>query len=62
VYEALAEERAAICEFALRYPKIGYRKLTGLSLLGIEPSASSCFHKEARPKVCPTLRRLFLQP
>jgi hypothetical protein len=22
------EERAAICEFALRYPKIGYRKLT----------------------------------
>jgi len=28
VYEALAEERAAICEFALRYPKIGYRKLT----------------------------------
>jgi len=28
VYEALADERAAICEFALRYPKIGYRKLT----------------------------------
>ena len=28
VYEALAEERTAICEFALRYPKIGYRKLT----------------------------------
>ena len=28
VYEALPEERAAICEFALRYPKIGYRKLT----------------------------------
>lgn len=28
VYEVLAEERAAICEFALRYPKIGYRKLT----------------------------------
>jgi len=24
----LPEERAAICEFALRYPKIGYRKLT----------------------------------
>jgi hypothetical protein len=23
VYEALPEERAAICEFALRYPKIG---------------------------------------
>jgi hypothetical protein len=22
---AAAEERAAICEFALRYPKIGYR-------------------------------------
>jgi putative transposase len=28
VYEALPEERAAICEFAVRYPKIGYRKLT----------------------------------
>lgn len=24
----LPEERTAICEFALRYPKIGYRKLT----------------------------------
>jgi len=28
VYEVLPEERSAICEFALRYPKIGYRKLT----------------------------------
>jgi transposase InsO family protein len=28
VYEVLAEERAAICEFALLQPKIGYRKLT----------------------------------
>jgi transposase InsO family protein len=28
VYEVLSEERAAICEFALQYPKIGYRKLT----------------------------------
>jgi len=28
VYELLPEERAAICEFALQYPKIGYRKLT----------------------------------
>jgi transposase InsO family protein len=28
VYELLPEERAAICEFALGYPKIGYRKLT----------------------------------
>jgi putative transposase len=28
VYEVLPEERAAVCEFALRYPKIGYRKLT----------------------------------
>ena len=28
VYEVLPEERAAICEFALAYPKIGYRKLT----------------------------------
>ena len=27
VYEVLPEERAAICEFALAYPKIGYRKL-----------------------------------
>jgi putative transposase len=28
VYEVLPEERTAICEFALCYPKIGYRKLT----------------------------------
>jgi transposase InsO family protein len=28
VYEVLPVERAAICEFALQYPKIGYRKLT----------------------------------
>ena len=28
VYEVLPEERAAICEFALQHPKIGYRKLT----------------------------------
>jgi putative transposase len=28
VYEVLPEERAAICEFSLQYPKIGYRKLT----------------------------------
>ena len=28
VYAILPEERAAICAFALRYPKIGYRKLT----------------------------------
>jgi transposase InsO family protein len=27
-YEVLPAERAAICEFALRFPKIGYRKLT----------------------------------
>jgi putative transposase len=27
-YEILPEERTMICEFALRYPKIGYRKLT----------------------------------
>src|ERR1017187_5212887 len=28
VYELLPEERAAICKFALQYPKVGYRKLT----------------------------------
>jgi putative transposase len=28
VYEVLAGEREAICEFALQYPRIGYRKLT----------------------------------
>jgi putative transposase len=28
VYELLPEERAAICRFALLFPKIGYRKLT----------------------------------
>jgi len=27
-YELLPEERTAICEFAVQYPKIGYRKLT----------------------------------
>jgi putative transposase len=27
-YEVLREERAAICAFALQYPRIGYRKLT----------------------------------
>lgn len=26
----LPAERSAICDFALRYPKIGYRKLTGM--------------------------------
>jgi len=28
LYELLPQERSAICEFALDYPKIGYRKLT----------------------------------
>jgi transposase InsO family protein len=28
LYEVLPEERAAICEYALGFPKIGYRKLT----------------------------------
>lgn len=28
VYELLPQERTAICEFALAYPRIGYRKLT----------------------------------
>jgi putative transposase len=28
VYEVLAEERDAICGYALRFPRIGYRKLT----------------------------------
>src|SRR5690606_25598006 len=28
VYELLPQERTAICEFALVYPRIGYRKLT----------------------------------
>jgi len=28
VYELLPEERLAICEFALKFPKVGYRKLT----------------------------------
>ena len=34
VYEILAEERAAICAFALQYPKIGYRKLTWMRVDG----------------------------
>jgi hypothetical protein len=28
VYELLPEERTAICDYALKFPKIGYRKLT----------------------------------
>jgi transposase InsO family protein len=28
LYEVLEEERKAICDYALRYPRIGYRKLT----------------------------------
>ena len=32
VYELLPEERAAICEFALGYPQIGYRKLTWMMI------------------------------
>ena len=28
VYELLPEERTAICDYALQFPKIGYRKLT----------------------------------
>jgi putative transposase len=28
LYEVLPEERTAICDFSLKYPKIGYRKLT----------------------------------
>ena len=28
VYDALPAEREPICEFTLRFPKIGYRKLT----------------------------------
>ena len=32
VYELLAEEREAICGFALRFPKVGYRKLTWMMI------------------------------
>ncbi len=32
VYEILPEKRAAICDYALQYPKIGYRKLTWMML------------------------------
>ena len=32
VYEVLAEEREAICGYALRYPKVGYRKLTWMMI------------------------------
>ena len=31
-YEVLPAERAAICGFALHYPKIGYRKLTWMMI------------------------------
>lgn len=32
VYEILPEEREAICGFALRLPKVGYRKLTWMMI------------------------------
>ena len=32
VYELLPEERLAICDYALKFPKIGYRKLTWMML------------------------------
>ena len=32
--EVLPEERAAICDFAVQYPKIGYRKLTWMMVDG----------------------------
>ena len=32
LYEVLPEEREAICEFALAYPKTGYRKLTWMMI------------------------------
>jgi putative transposase len=31
-FEVLPQERAAICQFALRHPKIGYRKLTWMMI------------------------------
>lgn len=39
VYEGLAEERAAICDFALSYPKIGYRKLTWMMVDALVPAS-----------------------
>ena len=32
MYEVLAEERDAICGFALRFPRVGYRKLTWMMI------------------------------
>lgn len=48
VYEVLPAERESICEFALQYPKIGYRKLTwmmvgaGTVCVGVNHS-KACF-------------------
>ena len=44
LYEVLPEERAAICEFALRFPKIGYRKLTWMMVdAGVRASGKARF-------------------
>ena len=32
VYEVLPEERGAICRYALLHPKVGYRKLTWMTI------------------------------
>jgi len=48
VYELLPEERAAICGFALQYPKIGYRKLTWMMV-----DAAEAFVLRGLSVLCP---------
>ncbi len=48
-YEVLAEERAAICGFALQYAKIGYRKLTWMMVdAGVACVAESSVYRVLR--------------
>lgn len=48
-YELLPEERAAICGFALRFPKIGYRKLTWMMVdAGIASVGESTVYRVLR--------------
>ncbi|MGC2499635.1 MAG: IS3 family transposase [Acidobacteriaceae bacterium] len=49
VYELLPEERAAICRFALQFPKIGYRKLTWMMVdAGIASVGESTVYRVLR--------------
>jgi hypothetical protein len=52
VYEVLPEERAAICEFALQYTKIGYRKLACMMVdAGVVSAGESTVYRIAYARI-----------